>query len=479
MFLVNKDFLLLSPTCLNQLNIISLAACFSSDYKALLARMALYVKFLSQCKDKTDTMPLGLKEHPFVENNQTFTNEIKGRLYGKNGENKDVAVRNQDIDNRLTWWLVANRYTNMLTIFEHYNLKVFDLTTNNKKFLFQGLSEQKKCMKNIEQSDSVFSSLKEHSVDKITNLLELSKEMDVKDVTSFNKGVFTQRLCPIFTKSLIEEFNEIKKIDSNEQLKLGLENNLISKNHDYFASGKVKAFLENSKKHNLKRLEKIELVSIFIQDKQSLRRTISNTLLFADCAATVVGKDNLQAGCKVKAEIEYTFLKGLADYTKKCANYLRKLSNQQKNEQAKNINKLVDSALTSLTTNIVSCLTDPKIKPDIILENQMYTELYETIKLMDKSTKDILLNFHNDVHKKSTVALFEQFEQSSYLQEWRKININIIKYGSIYGPNDKPTINTQTVDSQEQSVQQPKNTQVQNNTQEYPSQVNKRRGRGR
>ena len=102
MFLVNKDFLLLSPTCLNQLNIISLAACFSSDYKALLARMALYVKFLSQCKDKTDTMPLGLKEHPFVENNQTFTNEIKGRLYGKNGENKDVAVRNQDIDNRLT-----------------------------------------------------------------------------------------------------------------------------------------------------------------------------------------------------------------------------------------------------------------------------------------------------------------------------------------------------------------------------------------
>ena len=119
------------------------------------------------------------------------------------------------------------------------------------------------------------------------------------------------------------------------------------------------------------------------------------------------------------------------------------------------------------------------IKPDIILENQMYTELYETIKLMDKSTKDILLNFHNDVHKKSTVALFEQFEQSSYLQEWRKININIIKYGSIYGPNDKPTINTQTVDSQEQSVQQPKNTQVQNNTQEYPSQVNKRRGRGR
>ena len=96
---MNKDFLLLSPTCLNQLNIISLAACFSSDYKALLARMALYVKFLSQCKDKTDTMPLGLKEHPFVENNQTFTNEIKGRLYG---ENKDVAVRNQDIDNRLT-----------------------------------------------------------------------------------------------------------------------------------------------------------------------------------------------------------------------------------------------------------------------------------------------------------------------------------------------------------------------------------------
>ena len=334
-------------------------------------------------------------------------------------------------------------------------------------------------MKNIEQSDSVFSSLKEHSVDKITNLLELSKEMDVKDVTSFNKGVFTQRLCPIFTKSLIEEFNEIKKIDSNEQLKLGLENNLISKNHDYFASGKVKAFLENSKKHNLKRLEKIELVSIFIQDKQSLRRTISNTLLFADCAATVVGKDNLQAGCKVKAEIEYTFLKGLADYTRKCAKYLRKLSNQQKNEQAKNINKLVDSALTSLTTNIVSCLTDPKIKPDIILENQMYTELYETIKLMDKSTKDILLNFHNDIHKKSTVALFEQFEQSSYLQEWRKININIIKYGSIYDPNDNPTINTQTVDSQEQSVQQPKNTQVQNNTQEYPSQVNKRRGRGR
>ena len=91
----------------------------------------------------------------------------------------------------------------------------------------------------------------------------------------------------------------------------------------------------------------------------------------------------------------------------------------------------------------------------------------------------LLLNFHNDVCKKSTVALFEQFEQSSYLQEWRKININIIKYGSIYDPNDKPTINTQTVDSQEQSVQQPKNTQVQNNTQEYPSQVNKRRGRGR
>lgn len=471
--------LVLSPVCLMQYKILELAANVSDDFSAMLGRTSLYVKFLASCQDiDTDSMPLGLTDHPYVENNQTYMNQTKGRLYGKGGENKDVAVRNLDADNRLTWWQLANQDTNMLTTFEHYNLWVYDINLDKKKSLFQSLITQKNHMKNITADD--FIALKQESDVAIANLLNLdNRDISNFNVAKFNKVVFKQRLCPIFTKALKEEFNEIKKIDSNEQLKSGLENNLISKNHDCFASGKIKAFLENSKKYNLKRLEKIELVSIFIQDKQSLRRTISNTLLFADCAATVVGKDNLQAGCKVKAEIEYTFLKGLADYTRKCAKYLRKLSNQQKNEQAKNINKLVDSALTSLTTNIVSCLTDPKIKPDIILENQMHTELYEKIKLMDKSTKNILLNFHNDVCKKSTVALFEQFEQSSYLQEWRKININIIKYGSIYGPNDKPTINTQTLDSQEQSVQQPKNTQVQNNTQEYPSQVNKRRGRGR
>lgn len=76
-------------------------------------------------------------------------------------------------------------------------------------------------------------------------------------------------------------------------------------------------------------------------------------------------------------------------------------------------------------------------------------------------------------------GLFEQVAQSSLLQDWKNAQRNIKMYGSFYAPNDKQTINTQTVDSQEQSVQQPKNTQVQNNTQEYPSQVNKRRGRGR
>lgn len=124
-------------------------------------------------------------------------------------------------------------------------------------------------MKNITADD--FIALKQESGVAIANLLNLdNSDISNFNVAKFNKVVFKQRLCPIFTKALKEEFNEIKKINSNGQLKSGLENNIISKNHDCFVSGKIKAFWENSKKYNLKRLEKIQFVSIFIQDKQSL-----------------------------------------------------------------------------------------------------------------------------------------------------------------------------------------------------------------
>lgn len=76
-------------------------------------------------------------------------NQTKGRLYGKGGKNKDVAVRNLDADNRLTWWQLANQETNMLTTFEHYNLCVYDINSDIKKLLFQSLINQKDHMKNM------------------------------------------------------------------------------------------------------------------------------------------------------------------------------------------------------------------------------------------------------------------------------------------------------------------------------------------
>ena len=71
-------------------------------------------------------MPLGLTDHPYVENNQTYMNQTKGRLYGKGGENKDVAVRNLDADNRLTWWQLANQRVICLL---HLNITIYGYMT--------------------------------------------------------------------------------------------------------------------------------------------------------------------------------------------------------------------------------------------------------------------------------------------------------------------------------------------------------------
>lgn len=53
-------------------------------------------------------------------------NQTKGRLHGKGGENKDVAVRNLDADNRLTWWQLANQRVICLL---HLNITIYGYMT--------------------------------------------------------------------------------------------------------------------------------------------------------------------------------------------------------------------------------------------------------------------------------------------------------------------------------------------------------------
>lgn len=431
---MNPSCVLLSPECLNQTKIWNVASKYNSDFEALQSRFALYIKALIE-SPSMDEMPLGLRVHTYRANGKILQSPILGRLCGKN---EDVASRDEDSLNRLTLWNM-DCYTISLTGHDHYNTVVCsmnDPSLNQKKNLFHSMESLKRYLKSCKPEYIKY--LKQESIKAVKKMLHIASKMYVPDVSDFNKDLPNQILCPLFGYLVRKEFSDIMK-------------------------------------QNLKGIDKVTAGCHYLSDMSNVKREIANTLLFADCVAAVIGKENLQKGCNAKSEIELTLMNELQQFS---LDSLKKLKSVTvKKTETNTVNDMISSATLKFKDNIIRCLLDPAIKPDISKSSKVKIsfELSNRMKNMDEQSVRIL----NDLWRNKNKITFSQLTQSSYLQEWRKININIIKYGSIYGPNDKPTINTQTVDSQEQSVQQPKNTQVQNNTQEYPSQVNKRRGRGR